>query len=64
MNTAHTRTRTHTAPVTRLGAPASARLYALALAVTLTVATLASVNGLAKVESAAPQYAQASSSRA
>lgn len=61
------RTTGHTAPANttpRLGAPASARWYALGLAFTLTLATLASVDKLAQVDRAVPQYAQASSPRA
>ncbi len=53
-----------TTPTTRLGAPASARWVALALAFTLTSATLASVDSLAQVERAAPQLAQSDSARA
>lgn len=58
-------TTTHQAtPATRLGAPASSRLYALTLALALTVAMLSGVNHLAQFDRAAPQYAQASSPRA
>ncbi|MDQ2779019.1 MAG: hypothetical protein M3Y32_05615 [Pseudomonadota bacterium] len=66
MNTALTtvRTATHTSTPAPLGAPASARWYALALAATVTWAMLACVDTLAQVESAAPQYAQASSAQA
>ena len=63
MNTTNaTQTTANTPP--RLGTPASARLFALALAATLTWAMLASIDTLAQVERAAPQYAQASGAQA
>jgi predicted tellurium resistance membrane protein TerC len=44
-----------------LNTPTSARFYGLALALVMTLATLASVDTLATLDAAAPQMAQASS---